>query len=81
MHGNVWEWCADTWHYNYEGAPSDGSAWIDNDNYSQVLRGGSWLNNPKDCRSAFRNNSNWAVRDGLNYTIGFRVVCAFGRTS
>jgi len=29
MHGNVWEWCLDEWHDNYEGAPADGSAWED----------------------------------------------------
>ena len=29
MHGNVWCMCADTWHGNYVGAPTDGSAWID----------------------------------------------------
>ncbi|MFN9955366.1 MAG: formylglycine-generating enzyme family protein, partial [bacterium] len=28
MHGNVWEWCLDQWHGNYEGAPEDGSAWL-----------------------------------------------------
>ena len=26
MHGNVWEWCLDHWHENYQGAPTDGSA-------------------------------------------------------
>jgi formylglycine-generating enzyme required for sulfatase activity len=30
MHGNVWEWCLDHWHDNYEDAPLDGSAWLDN---------------------------------------------------
>ncbi len=55
MHGNVWEWCQDTWYANYEGAPKDGSAWInENDNDYRILRGGSWSFNPEDCRSASR---------------------------
>ncbi|MEH2305237.1 caspase, EACC1-associated type [Nostoc sp.] len=77
MHGNVWEWSQDTWHDSYKGAPSDASAWINNDNQSQALRGGSWLGNPENCRSAFRN---LYIRDYLYYDVGFRVVCAVGRT-
>jgi formylglycine-generating enzyme required for sulfatase activity len=76
MHGNVWEWCQDTWHSNYDGAPNDGSAWIDeNDNDYHILRGGSWVVNPQFCRSAFRNHN--CFRD---YDVGFRVVCEAART-
>src|SRR5258708_22079147 len=44
MHGNVFEWCLDTYHQNYKGAPNDGSAWVEGgEPNSRVLRGGSWL--------------------------------------
>ncbi len=55
MCGNIWEWCQDEWHENYNNAPADGSAWLsDNDNQyqSRLLRGGSWNHNPACCRSA-----------------------------
>ena len=88
MHGNVWEWCLDDWHSNYDGAPTDGSAWMnENDNLSQaegdaVLRGGSWVSYPNSCRSAYRNHDVWSAgRDILDSLVGFRVVCAFGRAN
>jgi len=72
MHGNVWEWCLDHWHEDYEGAPSDGSAWVTggNERY-RMLRGGSWYADSDCCRSAFRNRND-PVNRGSN--IGFRVV-------
>ena len=79
MHGNVWEWCADTWHDNYDGAPTDGSAWIENGNDNRSpLRGGSWYFNPFLCRSAYRYDSYRRVH--VNNYYGFRVVCGAGRT-
>lgn len=74
MHGNVWEWCLDHWHHNYEVAPTDGSAWLSADeNASRLLRGGSWYDVPGVCRSANRNP---IAHDFKNINLGFRVVCA-----
>jgi formylglycine-generating enzyme required for sulfatase activity len=76
MHGNVWEWCEDDWHDNYKGAPTDGSAWIDekskeSNKASHPLRGGSWIYIPPDCRSACRYDNSFVNR---NHGIGFRVI-------
>lgn len=73
MHGNVWEWCQDSWHGNYQGAPTDGSAWIDNSSQtsSRVLRGGSWSSQPDYCRSASRGRLNRDLSDALS---GFRLA-------
>ena len=79
MHGNVWEWCADTWHDNYDGAPTDGSVWIENGNNNRSpLRGGSWYSYPNFCRSACRGY--YYRRVDRDYYFGFRVVCGAGRT-
>ncbi len=42
MHGNVWEWVQDKHHSDYDGAPTDGSAWESGDGAYRVFRGGSW---------------------------------------
>ncbi len=74
MHGNVWEWCADHWHRNYDGAPIDGSAWTENGNAKRrMLRGGSWGNDPMNCRSAYRNWDNRYMHDDV---VGFRLLLA-----
>jgi formylglycine-generating enzyme required for sulfatase activity/class 3 adenylate cyclase len=74
MHGNVWEWAEDCVHNSYNGAPSDGSPWLqanDGDCSNRVLRGGSWGSYPVLLRSASRN---WDYTVDHGYLIGFRVA-------
>lgn len=55
LHGNAFEWLQDTWHANYDNAPTDGRAWAGgNDSSRHVVRGGSWDYSPKVLRSAYR---------------------------
>jgi formylglycine-generating enzyme required for sulfatase activity len=70
IHGNVYEWCEDTWHDNYDGSPTDSSAWVSPNSNSRLLRGGSWINGPY-CRVANRYDCNLM---NFDYRIGFRVV-------
>jgi formylglycine-generating enzyme required for sulfatase activity len=75
MHGNVWEWCEDHWHDSYHFAPGDDQPWLipaAADGQPRLLRGGSWNNDPRNCRSAFRGYGHPVNRD---FSLGFRVCC------
>jgi formylglycine-generating enzyme required for sulfatase activity len=73
MHGNVWEWCSDKWHDNYNGAPTDGSSWETGTDNNRVQRGGSWGGNAVYCRGAYRLRTSAGDRYS---SIGFRVALA-----
>jgi len=89
MYGNVYEWCSDRWHENYNGAPTDGSSWetrpddrlvlrngvwkTGSEDY-RVQRGGSWCSHSSGCTSHHRSSSS----TGSRYeTCGFRVALLF----
>lgn len=73
--GNVWEWCLDTWHEDYTGAPSDGAAWVDTVSRQQrhCVRGGAWNMDAFRCRSSYRSYD-WE-HIGTNRT-GIRVAAS-----
>ena len=75
MHGNVWEWTQDCFHWNYIGAPNDGSAWTIGCSGTppyRVIRGGSWYNGYTGfMRSARRFNGDSFIRNDGN---GFRLA-------
>jgi len=72
LHGNVWEWLADGWREDYQGAPADASARTGGeDTGARVVRGGSWFNVPRLCRSAYRFSF---PPDSRRNDCGFRVV-------
>ena len=80
LHGNVWEWCEDTYHKDYKGAPEDAKAWTEGGEVwepgaspDRVLRGGSWSSPAVRCRSAVRFGWLPVLRD---WDLGFRP--AFG---
>jgi formylglycine-generating enzyme required for sulfatase activity len=71
MRGNVFEWTADCWNPDHDGALADGSARLSGSCQYRVLRGGSWFSAPAQQRLSFRN------RHGADHrasTFGFRIV-------
>ena len=70
MHGNVSEWVADCWHHDYVGAPTDGTAKVNNcsDNDQHSVHGGSLSYVSEDLRAADRSRFNTDI--ALNF-VGF----------
>jgi formylglycine-generating enzyme required for sulfatase activity/class 3 adenylate cyclase len=71
MGGGVDQWVEDCWHKNYQGAPADGSPWVEGDCVSHVIRSGSWKNDARYVRPANRDSYDTNVRYP---THGFRVA-------
>src|SRR6266481_1932484 len=71
MGGGVDQWVEDCWHKNYQGAPSDGSPWVEGDCVSHVIRSGSWKNDARYARPANRDSYDTNVR---YQTHGLRVA-------
>ena len=75
MSGNVYEWCEDDWHkdYNDPDRPDDGRAWRDapSRGADRVIRGGYSFNNPVYCRPAYRSDYSPDFRYD---NVGFRLV-------
>jgi formylglycine-generating enzyme required for sulfatase activity len=71
MGGSVDQWVEDCWHKDYQGAPADGSAWIDKVCASHVIRSGSWKNDQSYMRPSNRDHYDTGVRYP---THGFRIA-------
>jgi formylglycine-generating enzyme required for sulfatase activity/class 3 adenylate cyclase len=71
MGGSVDQWVEDCWHKNYQGAPADGSAWVEGECASHVIRSGSWKNDARYVRPSNRDSYDTNVRYP---THGFRVA-------
>jgi formylglycine-generating enzyme required for sulfatase activity len=77
MIGNVWEWVADCWHGNYEGAPEDARPWMEDACSKHVNRGGGWGNHARTARVSTRDGDMHTARsDGLGFRVARSVVYA-----
>jgi formylglycine-generating enzyme required for sulfatase activity len=73
--GNVFEWVEDCWHYNFNGAPVDGSAWKEKGSGNcgqRVMRGGSFGSVPEYLRASLRGRDD--AGDRGTYDVGFRLA-------
>lgn len=76
MHGNLGEWCMDVWHNSYEGAPTDGSSWMETEwgiteHTQRVMRSGPWYEGFRNSTSYARHGPGGSIR---NDGYGFRIV-------
>ena len=74
MHGNLWEWCEDSWLDDYFSSPRDNCSYQNKDILYRVARGGSWHEPANLCRSAARLR---LLPSETDEYVGFRVVCDF----
>jgi len=75
MAGNVWEWVADDWHENYDGAPTDGSAWVDAARpANRVQRGGSFMTGADEAFEFLAYGHYGAPADNPGVSYGFRCA-------
>lgn len=72
MHGNVYEWTADPWHSNYDGAPSGGRVWeTERESSVRMIRSSSWKHPRGEQRCAYRRATS---QSSYHQTIGFRLL-------
>jgi formylglycine-generating enzyme required for sulfatase activity len=75
MAGNVWEWCEDDCHGDYNGAPTDANAWIDSPRGSyRINRGGSWFMGDSHGTHTRCARRSYDYPSERYYAIGFRCA-------